>query len=70
VRNDQTPAIVERIVNDIDEIVEVVRFQCWQSTAAGEREVKKALRKTLLKYKLYADQELFDRTYGYIREYY
>ncbi|MDP8258828.1 MAG: type I restriction endonuclease subunit R [Candidatus Aadella gelida] len=69
-RTDQTPAIVERIVNDIDEIVKVVRFPGWQSTAAGEREVKKALRKTLLKYKLHADQELFDRAYGYIREYY
>jgi len=70
VRNDQTPAIVERIVNDIDEIVKIVRFPGWQSTAAGEREVKKALRKTLFKYKLHTDQDLFDRAYGYIREYY
>jgi len=70
IRTDQTPAIVERIVNDIDEIVKVVRFPGWQSTAAGEREVKKALRKTLLKYNLHTDQDLFDRAYGYIREYY
>lgn len=70
VRTDQTPAIVERIVNDIDEIVKIVRFPGWQSTAAGEREVKKALRKTLLKYNLHTDQDLFDRAYGYIREYY
>jgi len=69
-RTDQTPAIVERIVNDIDEIVKIVRFPGWQSTAAGEREVKKALRKTLLKYNLHADQDLFDRAFGYIREYY
>jgi len=69
-RTDQTPAIVERIVNDIDEIVKVVRFPGWQSTAVGAREVKKALRKTLLKYNLHTDQDLFDRTYGYIREYY
>lgn len=69
-RNDQTPAIVERIVNDIDEIVKIVRFPGWQGTAAGEREVKKALRKTLLKYNLHTDQDLFDRAYGYIREYY
>jgi type I restriction enzyme R subunit len=47
-----------------------VRFPGWQSTAAGEREVKKALRKTLLKYNLHTDQDLFDRAYGYIREYY
>lgn len=70
VRSDQTPAIVERIVNDIDEIVKIVRFPGWQSTASGEREVKKALRKTLLKYNLHTDQDLFDRAYGYIREYY
>ena len=70
VRTDQTPAIVERIVNDLDEIVKVVRFPGWQGTAAGEREVKKALRKTLLKYNLHTDQDLFDRAYGYIREYY
>ena len=30
----------------------------------GERVVKKALRRTLLKYKLHTDQELFDRAYG------
>ena len=42
----------------------------WQSTHAGEREVKLALRKTLFKYRLHQDQELFGRAYGYIREYY
>ena len=35
-----------------------------------EREVQKALRKTLLKYKLHRDQALFDRAYEYIRQYY
>ena len=52
--------MVERIVNDIDEIVRHVRFEGWQTTHAGEREVKKALRKTLFKYRLHQDQELFD----------
>ena len=70
VKNEQTPIMVERIVADIDEIVRYVRFDGWQNTHAGEREVKKALRKTLFKYKLHQDQELFDRAYGYIREYY
>ena len=32
--------------------------------------MKKALRKTLFKYRLYEDQELFGRAYGYIRQYY
>jgi type I restriction enzyme R subunit len=70
VKTEDTPVIVERIVNDIDEIVRMVRFPGWQNTSAGEREVQKALRKTLLKYKLHKDQELFDRAYGYIRQYY
>jgi len=70
VRNEKTPIMVERVVNDIDEIVRYVRFDGWQNTHAGEREVKMALRKTLFKYKLNQDQELFDRAYGYIRMYY
>ena len=69
-KNDQTPIMVERVVNDIDEIVRYVRFDGWQNTHAGEREVKMALRKTLFKYKLHQDQGLFDRAYGYIRMYY
>ena len=43
-RTSQTPVIVERIVADIDEIVRNVRFDGWQQTIAGEREVKQALR--------------------------
>lgn len=69
-KTDQTPAIVERIVNDIDEIVKIVRFPGWQNTAAGEREVKQALRKTLYKYALHKDNNLFDKAYEYIRQYY
>ena len=70
VKNDSTPVVVARIVNDIDEIVRLVRFPGWQQTSAGEREVKKALRKTLFKYKLHADAELFEKAYGYIKQYY
>lgn len=70
VRNADTPIIVERIVSDIDEIVRVVRFDGWQNTHAGEREVRMALRKTLFNYKLHQEAELFDRAYEYIRTYY
>ncbi|WP_043290554.1 type I restriction endonuclease subunit R [Pseudoxanthomonas spadix] len=70
VRTEETPIIVERIVADIDEIVRLVRFPGWQGTQAGERGVKKALRKALFKYKLHADEELFEKAYGYIRQYY
>jgi type I restriction enzyme R subunit len=65
-----THVIVERIVADIDSIVRIVRFDGWQTTAQGEREVRLALRKALLKYKLHTDQELFEKAYGYIRQYY
>ncbi len=65
-----TPVIVERLVHDVDEIVRIVRFDGWQATHGGEREVKIALRKTLFTYKLHQDTDLFDRAYGYIREYY
>ena len=69
-KNSETPIIVERVVNDVDEIVRQVRFEGWQDTHAGEREVKKALRKTLFRHKLHQDTDLFDRAFGYIREYY
>jgi type I restriction enzyme R subunit len=69
-RNNSTPVMVERIVNDIDGIVRAVRYPGWQQTTGGAREVQKALRRTLLKYKLHHEQELFDRAYGYIKQYY
>jgi type I restriction enzyme R subunit len=69
-KTDQTPAVVERIVSDIDAIVRVVSFPGWQQSVSGEREVQKSLRQALLKYKLHKDQELFDRAYAYIKEYY
>lgn len=66
----ETPIIVERIVADIDSIVEKVRFPEWQHTDEGERTVKQALRRALLTYKLHRDQELFEKAYGYIKQYY
>jgi len=70
VKSKKTHVIVVRIVTDIDAIVKQVRFDGWQTTTQGEREVQQALRRALLKYKLHTDQELFDRAYGYIRQYY
>ncbi len=70
VKNGTMPVVVERIVTDIDEIVRLVRFPGWQGTKAGEREVQKALRKVIyVKYQV-KDQDLFDKAYGYIRQYY
>ena len=69
-RNGETSVMVERIVTDIGEIVRVVRFPGWQGTKAGEREVQKALRKVVyVKFQI-KDQDLFDRAFGYVRQYY
>ena len=70
VKTDKTPVMIERIVTDIDDIVRKVRFPGWQSTKQGEREVQKALRHVLyVKYEM-KDQDLFDKAYGYIEQYY
>jgi len=69
-KNKNTHIIVERIVADIDDIVKKVRFPDWQYTSQGERLVQKELRRSLLKYTPHLDQELFDRAYAYIRQYY
>lgn len=69
-KTEETPAVVERIVKDIDDIVRVVRFPGWQTTSAGEREIQKSLRKALLKYQLHKNEMLFQRAYEYIKEYY
>ena len=69
-KTDKTPAVVGRIVDDIDSIVRIVRFPGWQTTSSGEREVQQSLRKILwAKYKI-KDKDLFDRAYAYIKEYY
>ncbi len=66
----KTPAVVERIVNDIDNIVKIVRFEGWQNSTAGEKAVMKELRKIVwVKYQI-KDDDLFQRAYEYIREYY
>ena len=69
-KTDKTPAIVERIVNDIDEIVRVVRFDGWQNSTIGEKEVRKELRKILWVKYVIKDEELFNKAYAYIKEYY
>ena len=70
VKSEETPILVERVVADIDEVVRAVRFDGWQETAQGDREVQQALRRTLyVRYKM-RDQDLYERAHEYIREYY
>ena len=69
-KTDATPAIVERIVNDIDEIVRVVRFDGWQNSTTGLKLIAKELRKVIwIKYQI-KDEDLYNRAYDYIKEYY
>jgi type I restriction enzyme, R subunit len=70
IKTNKTPIMVERVVNDIDEIVKQVRFEDWQHTHAGERLVKQALRQALKKYQLHREEDIFDRAYEYIKQYY
>lgn len=70
VKNDSTPQIIANVVEDIDKIVRATRFDGWQSTHAGQKEIQKVLRQTLFKYKLHKEQELFEKAYGYILEHY
>ena len=69
VKNRSTPIIVERIVNEIDEIVKIVRFPGWQDTDQGRKDVEKALRTVFIKKRMF-DNELFEKAYGYVEQYY
>ena len=70
VKNANTPVIVDRIVNDIDDIVRIVRFDGWKDTVTGRKEVKKALRSVIsVKYKI-KDKDVFGRAYNYVEQYY
>jgi len=70
IKSPETPIIVSAVVADVDAVVMAVRFPGWQDTASGDREVKKALRQTLwIKYQL-RDEDVYQKAYDYIREYY
>ncbi|GAA0341911.1 type I restriction endonuclease subunit R [Micropruina glycogenica] len=69
-KGNDTPIIVENIVSRIDEVVRAVRFEGWQSTIAGDQEVRQALRKTLYVQFKIRDNDVFEKALGYVREYY
>ena len=70
IKNDETPVIVENIVNRIDEVVRGVRFEGWQSTIGGDKDVRQALRQVLyIQFKI-RDNDVFEKALGYVREYY
>ncbi|WP_321414810.1 hypothetical protein [uncultured Desulfobacter sp.] len=69
-KNSATPRMIANIVEDIDKIVRATRFDGWQNSITGERDIQKVLRQTLFRYKLHTEQELFEKAYAYIREHY
>lgn len=69
-KGNDTPIIVDNIVSRIDEVVRAVRFEGWQSTIAGDQEVRQALRKTLYVQFKIRDNDVFEKALGYVREYY
>lgn len=72
VKTEETPIIVEQVVNDIDnEVVNIIRqFTDAFKSVTAKREIKKKLRSILwVKYQI-KDQEVFDKAYQYIEMYY
>lgn len=70
VKNRATPIIVSRIVDDIDAIVKIVRFDGWQNTLQGKKDVKKELRKIIwIKYQI-KDTDVFEKACNYVEVYY
>lgn len=65
-----SPALVERVVKDIDYIVKEIRYEGWASTKEGDRIVRREVRGVLLKHRMHRDQDLFERAYEYISSHY
>ena len=72
IKTDETPIIVEQVVNDIDnEVVNIIRqFNDAFQSVTARREIKKKLRSILwIKYQI-KDNDVFERAYQYIEQYY
>lgn len=72
IRTDETPVVVENVVNDIDnEVVNIVRqFNDAFKSITAQREIKKKLRSILwIKYSI-KDNDVFEKAYQYIEMYY
>ena len=70
VQNSRTPVIVKRIVDDIDNIVRLVRFPGWQKTTKGVQDIQSEILKIIwVQYKI-KDKDIIDKAYGYVEQYY
>jgi type I restriction enzyme R subunit len=64
------PVIVGKVVDDIDAIVKEVRWDGWNNSKEGDKAVRIAIRKVLVRYGLPASGELFDHAYAYVSQNY
>jgi type I restriction enzyme R subunit len=64
------PVVIERVVENVDSLVQPVRGTGWQTSHPGDRTVRQELRLILKNNGLPPAGELFDRAYAYIRENY
>lgn len=69
-RPESTPKLIGDVIEQIDKIVNTTRFDGWQNSNSGPREIQKALFLTLAQFGLGKDKELFAKAYGYIEEHY
>ena len=72
IKTEETPFIVEQVVNDIDnEVVKIIRqFNDAFQSVTARHEIKKKLRSILwVKYKI-KDNDVFEKAYSYIEMYY
>ena len=72
IKTEETPFIVEQVVNDIDnEVVNIIRqFNDAFQSVTARREIKKKLRSILwIKYQI-KDNDVFEKAYSYIEMYY
>lgn len=71
---ENTPADLHKIVPDIvdriDLIVVEVAYSGWSESDAGDKRVRRELRKVLKDFSLAGDRDLFEKTYAYVRENY
>jgi len=67
---DGQTALVEEVVEAVDEIVTPVRGSGWQSSYPGDQAVRRELRLALRRFSLPPTGDLYDRAYAYIRENY
>lgn len=69
-RPETTPKLIGDVVEQIDKIVKATRFEGWQNSNSGPREIQKALMLTLAQFGLSKDKDLFQKAYAYIEEHY